>query len=68
MLYHICMTGANVKERELKAPGYLDGIYVLDWAAIGAPAEQEAPASNPAATPKRASGDKVAIQLKYCYH
>ena len=27
--YRICMTDANFKERELKAPGYLDGIYVL---------------------------------------
>jgi len=68
LLYRICMTDANFKERELKAPGYLDGIYVLEWTAIGAPAEQEAPAANPEETPKRAAGDKVAIQFKYCSH
>ena len=68
LLYRTCMTDANFKERELKAPGYLDGIYVLEWTAIGAPAEQEAPAANPEETPKRAAGDKVAIQFKYCSH
>jgi hypothetical protein len=46
-LYRICMTDAHFKERELKAPGYLGGIYVLEWTAIGAPAEQEAPAADP---------------------
>ncbi|MFM7989949.1 MAG: hypothetical protein ACKPKO_62610, partial [Candidatus Fonsibacter sp.] len=63
-LYRICMTDASLKERELKAPGYLDGIYILDWTAIGADAAQPAPA-DPEETPKRASGDKVAIQFKY---
>ena len=29
LLYHICMTDNNFKDRELKAPGYLDGIYIL---------------------------------------
>ena len=29
LLYHICMTDGNFKERELKAHGYLDGIYML---------------------------------------
>ncbi|MFM7978831.1 MAG: hypothetical protein ACKPKO_05900, partial [Candidatus Fonsibacter sp.] len=38
-LYRICMTDASFKERELKAPGYLDGIYILDWTAIGAAAQ-----------------------------
>ena len=59
------MTDADFKERELKAPGYLDGNYILDWTQIGGGAEQETPA-NPEETPKRASGDKVAIQFKYC--
>ena len=62
------MTDANFKERKLKAPGYLDGIYVLAWTAIGAPAEQAAPAADPEETPKRAAGNKVAIQFKYCSH
>ncbi|MFM7980802.1 MAG: hypothetical protein ACKPKO_15930, partial [Candidatus Fonsibacter sp.] len=43
-LYRICMTDASFKERELKAPRYLDGIYILDWTAIGADAAQPAPA------------------------
>ncbi|MFM7987903.1 MAG: hypothetical protein ACKPKO_52180 [Candidatus Fonsibacter sp.] len=64
-LYRICMTNANFKERELKAPGYLDGIDILDWTAIGAAASQSAPA-DPEETPKRAYGDKVAIQFEYC--
>ena len=67
-LYRICMTDALFKERELKAPGYLDGIYVIEWTALGAPAEQEAPAADPEETPKRAAGEKVAIQFKYCSH
>ncbi|MFM7978194.1 MAG: hypothetical protein ACKPKO_02665, partial [Candidatus Fonsibacter sp.] len=66
-LYRSCMTDAIFKERELKAPGYLDRIYILDWTAIGADAAQPAPA-DPEETPKRASGDKVAIQFKYCSH
>ena len=46
-LYRICMTDANFKERELKAPGYLDGIYILDWTAIGGTAAAEAAPANP---------------------
>ena len=61
------MTDADLKERELKAPGYLDGIYILDWTQIGGEAEIARPA-DPEETPKRASGDKVAIQFKYCSH
>ncbi|MFM7988706.1 MAG: hypothetical protein ACKPKO_56275 [Candidatus Fonsibacter sp.] len=61
------MTVANFKARELKAPRYMDGIYILDWTAIGAAASQSAPA-DPEETPKRASGDKVAVQFKYCSH
>ncbi|MFM7986928.1 MAG: hypothetical protein ACKPKO_47200, partial [Candidatus Fonsibacter sp.] len=67
-LYRICMTDADLKERELKAPGYLDGIYILDWTAIGGTAAAEAAPANPKETPKRASGNKVAIQFKYCSH
>ena len=61
------MTDANFKERELIAPGYLDGIYILDWTVIGTGASQSS-AADPEETPKRASGDKVAIQFKYCSH
>ena len=60
LLYRICMTDADFKERELKAPGYLDGIYIQDWTQIGGGAEQARPA-NPEETPKRAAGNKVAI-------
>jgi hypothetical protein len=67
LLYRICMTNADFKERELKAPGYLDGIYILDWSQIGGAAGQVVPA-NPEETPKRAAGNKVAIQFKYCSH
>ena len=42
LLYHICMTYADFKARKLKAPRYLDGIYILDWTQIGGGAEQRA--------------------------
>ena len=58
------MTDGNFKERELKAPGYLDGIYIVDWAATGGVKRDGA--TDPQETRKRASGDKVAIQFKYC--
>ncbi|MFM7986042.1 MAG: hypothetical protein ACKPKO_42685, partial [Candidatus Fonsibacter sp.] len=67
-LYRICMTDASFKEREPKAPGYLDGNYIVDWTAIGAAAAAETAPTDPEETPKRASGDKVAIQFKYCSH
>ncbi|MFM7980028.1 MAG: hypothetical protein ACKPKO_12000, partial [Candidatus Fonsibacter sp.] len=40
-MYRICMTDADFNERELKAPGYLDGIYIIDWTAIGGTAAAE---------------------------
>ncbi|MFM7986007.1 MAG: hypothetical protein ACKPKO_42505 [Candidatus Fonsibacter sp.] len=46
------MTDANFEERELKAPRYLGGIYILDWTTIGADPAQSAPA-DPEETPKR---------------
>ena len=53
------MTNADFKERELKAPGYLDGIYILDWTAIGGTvATAEAAPADPEETPKRASGER----------
>ncbi|MFM7978339.1 MAG: hypothetical protein ACKPKO_03405, partial [Candidatus Fonsibacter sp.] len=67
-LYRICMTDADFKERELKAPGYLGGIYILEWTTIGGTAAAESAPADPEETPKWASGDKVAIQFKYCSH
>ena len=60
----------NFKERELKAPGYLDGIYILQWTATCEVEKDDdkATAIHPRDTRKRASGDKVAIQFKYCSH
>ena len=43
LLYRICMTDDDFKKRELQAPGYLDGIYILDWSQIGEGAEQAPP-------------------------
>ena len=63
-LYRICMTDDKFKERELAAPGYLDGAYVLDWSATSG--VKQGTAAVPRETRKRASGDKVAIQCKYC--
>ncbi|MFM7990138.1 MAG: hypothetical protein ACKPKO_63565, partial [Candidatus Fonsibacter sp.] len=67
-LYRICVADASFKERELKAPGYLDGICILDWTAIGGAAAAESAPADPEETPKRASGEKIAIQFKYCSH
>ena len=35
-LYPICMTDKDFADRERKVPGYIDGIYLMDWTAIGA--------------------------------
>ena len=34
-LYPICMTDKDLAERDRKVPGYIDGIYLMDWTAIG---------------------------------
>ena len=34
-LYPICMTNKDFAEREKKVPGYIEGIYMMDWTAIG---------------------------------
>ncbi len=34
-LYPICMTNKDFAEREQKVPGYIDGIYLMDWTASG---------------------------------
>ena len=54
----------TVKEREAKAPGYVDGVYIVGWAITGGVNRDGA--ADPQATRKRASGDKVAIPCKYC--
>ena len=59
------MTDGNFKERELKAPGYFDGIYIVGWAVTGGGVKRDA-AADPQETRKRASGDKVAMNFKYC--
>ena len=65
LLYHICATDGHFREREPKAPGYLDGIYILDWAVTGGGVKRDV-AVDPQDTWKRASGDKEAIQFKGC--
>ena len=42
----------------------MEGIYIVDWAVTGGVKRDGAAATDPEETPKRASGDKVAIQLK----
>ena len=59
------MTYGRFKERELKAPGYLGGIYILGWATMGRGAKRGAEPADPQEARKRASGDRVAIQFKY---
>ncbi len=34
-IYPICMTNKDFAEREKKVPGYMDGIYLMDWTDIG---------------------------------
>ena len=63
-LYTICMTDKNFQNREMTAPGYLDGIYLLDWTDKGK--VRGGPGGDPAASRKRAAGEKVAIQFRYC--
>ena len=60
------MTDGSFEERELKFPGPSDGIYSVDWAVTGGVKRDGVAAANPEETPKRDSGDKVAIHLKYC--
>jgi len=69
-LYPICMTDKAFAERDRKIPGYIDAIYIMDWAAIGKQAktgvlEEPTEAKDPKISRKR-SGDKVAIAFKYC--
>ena len=42
----------------------MDGIYIVDWAVTGGVKRDGA--ADPQETRKRASGDKAAIQFKYC--
>ena len=59
-LYTLCMTDPNFKTKERLNPGYLDGIYVLDWTQ-----EKDGGARNPRQVRQRAAGDKVAIHFRY---
>ncbi len=34
-LYPICMTGKDSVKIDKQSPGFTDGIYLLDWTAIG---------------------------------
>ena len=63
MLYHICITDDNFKEGALKAHGYLDVIYILEWATTSNVTERTT-ATNPHCTKRQASGDKVALDCK----
>ena len=70
-IYPICVTDKDFGERERKVPGYIDGVYLLDWTLIGKQAKtgvQEEPteAKDPKISRKRANGDKVAIAFTYC--
>ena len=58
-LYTIFMTDKHFQDREMTAPGYLDGIYPLDWTDKGK--VRAGPGGDPAASRKRAEGEKVAI-------
>jgi hypothetical protein len=64
-LYTIFMTDAHFANREKTAPGYLDAICIKDYTNLNRKRGAEG-AANPAATRKRASGEKVAIQFRYC--
>jgi hypothetical protein len=59
------MTDQNFANREKTAPGYLDAIYIKVYTNLSRKRGAEGGA-NPAATRKRASGEKVAIQFRYC--
>jgi hypothetical protein len=53
-------------------PGYIDGIYLLDWTAIGQAGErrvfteESTEAKDPKIRQEASAGDKVAIAFKYC--
>ena len=65
-LYPILMTDENFKERELKAPGYLEGVYITKWVEMPKLSKEEG--NDPKKLRKRESGEKVAIQYRYCSH
>ena len=81
-LYPICMTDKDFAEREKKVPGYIDGIYLMDWTAIGRngkvdftlpkkaakrkPTAEELAEARGPRITRKRSGDKVAIAFKYC--
>ncbi len=64
-LYPICMTDDKFRDREDRAPGYLDAIYLLDWTDLGRVKRGAESGRNPAAVRQRAAGEKFAIHYKY---
>ena len=62
-LFRICLTDATFKTREIAAPGYNEAIYILDHLS---PDEHEGSGLNPLETEKRAAGQKMTIEYKYC--
>jgi len=64
-LYPICMTDQYFADREMKAPGYLEAIYLLKWTADSSLKRGAESGQDPRTSKKRAS-NKVAIQYKYC--
>ena len=70
-LYPILMKDKDFAKREMEYPGYLDAVYLLDWTDVGRMnKEGEAVRGfshrDPAEVRKRAAGEKVAIQFRYC--
>ena len=61
-LFRICLTDPSFKRREIAAPGYNEAIYILDQMRP----DDGGDAVDPTETAKRAGGDKVTIDYKYC--
>jgi hypothetical protein len=70
-LYPILMKDKDFAKREMEYPGYLDAIYLLDWTDVGRMNKEGEVVRDylhrdPAEARKRAAGEKVAIQFRYC--
>ena len=62
-LYRLCLTDPTFKTREVRAPGYLEGIYVIGH---HVPADTADADYDPLQTAKRASEQKMTIEYRYC--
>ena len=60
-LYRLCCTDPNFKDREARAPGYLEAIYVLNHETP----DDEVKVQDPLETAKRMGGTKNTIDFKY---